>query len=501
MAEHDAGNVDAGQAGEAGAAAAGASPEEQPGSKEQPVAEAPPPEAAAAKPVDKEKPKLPRATATVTEAGQCLRQLKVEVCAARVAAEVDQNYGELRKTIIIKGFRPGHAPRHVLERRFAEQVAETAKEALVKEAMEQVLEDHKLRPAVPPKIDLKEVAFDPKEPLRFEVSLEIVPDFTVEGYKGIEVERPAVAVTDQDVDRAIEAARYRAAEARVVEDGVVEERDIPVCHAIAVLDGQEVWRQSELAVSLANETIGGLPVPGLRDAMLGASPGQTKSFPVHLPDGFTAEELRGKDVTLEITLDEVRRIVLPEVTDEWAKSLGCDDVEDLRDELRDELRAAREGEADEAVHERIADRLLELARIEVPQSLVEHLVTEAIERQRAALMSRGVPPEEIEEQLAAVQGQAREAGERRCKLIFVYEQIAEREKIFVTEDEVKQRIQAIAMNYRRRPAEVEAELEREGRLAALRHQMREEKVRDFLVQNARITQAAAPDAEPAAQES
>ncbi len=485
MAEQDAGRAGEGQAGQA--PQAGAPPEVKPQ----------PSEAAAAG--GEEKPSAPRATSSVSETGPCARLVKVEVAQPRVAEEIEKSYGELRKTVFLKGFRPGHIPRHVLERRFGEQVTDSVKQTLVDEGLAQAVEDHKLRPALPATLDYKTIALDAKQPLSFEVKVEVVPDFTLEGYKGLEVVRPAVKLTDEDAAAALDAYRRRQGKFEKVEEGAVGEDDVPVCHAIAVQDGQEAWREAELGAFLSQETIAGVNVPGLKAALTGAGVGETKSFAVKLPDNFRAEALRGKDVTLEVTVDEIRRLALPEATDEWAKSLRFDDLEDLQDELHDELRRSREHEADEAVHAGIAERLLGLTDFSVPEGMVERLVAQAKDRQRLALQYRGEPEEEIKERLAGLDQQTRDASVRQCKLYFIYDRIAEQEKIFVTEDDMVQRIQAIALNYGRRPADVASELEREGRLSALRLQMREEKVRDFLVQQAKITQASDAPAQPAAE--
>jgi len=482
MADEDAGNVGAGEAGDA--AEAQPKPEEPPKAEESPKPEEP--------------PTPPRATTSVEGTGPCARLLKVEIGQARVHDEIEKSYGELRRTVSLKGFRPGHIPRHVLERRFGEQVTEAVRQTLVDEGLEQAIEDHTLRLAMAAQVDYEKIPLDAAQPLKFEVKVEIVPAFTLEGYQDLEVERPGVSVTDEDVTSALEGFRRRHGKFEKVEEGQVVEGDVPICHALAIQDGQEIWRESELGAFLNHETIAGIPVPGLREAMVGAQIGETKSFKaIKLPDNFRAEQHRGKEADLEVTVDEIRRLALPEATDEWAKSLRFDDLEDLGDELRDELRRSREHEADQAVHAAVAEKLLGLTDFEVPEGLVERLVGQARERQRLALLYRGEPREEIDKQLATQDQEAREASVRQCRLYFIYDRIAEQEKIFVTEDDVAQRIQAIALNYRRRPEDVASELEREGRLSALRHEMREEKVRDFLVQHAKVTQASAgpaPDA-------
>jgi len=458
-----------------------------------------PGEAPAAEATDAPKEeKKPRFTAQVETTGPCTRLIKIEVEQERVKEEVDKSYGELRKTVVLRGFRPGHVPRHVLERRFSKEVTESVRQSLVDECLEQAVKDHSLRLALPASVDYAAITLDPDKPLSFEAKLEVFPEFTIDNYKGLAVERPAVEVTEADVAQALTALRARHGSYQKVQEGAVQKGDVPVCHAIALVDGQEAWRENELPILFEDETVGDIPVPGIEAALVGAAVGDTKTFVLRLPDDFRVEALRGKDVTLEVTIDELRRVAMPEATDDWARSLHFDDLDDLRAELRSSLRRRREQEADEALHDRIADKLLELTDFDVPEGLVHRLVARAKDQQRMALLYRGVPREEIDKAIALQEKRTREASVRQCKLYFIYEKIAEAEKLFVTEDEVTQRIEAIALNYRRRPNEVKAELEAEGRLGALRQQMREEKVREFLVKHAVVTQAtrAAAAAEP-----
>jgi len=448
---------------------------------------------ATTEPAEATQTREPAVSSEVEQTGPCVRLVKVRIPAEIVQQEIDSSYDELRKTVFIKGFRRGRVPRHILERRFSEDVRESVKQSLVEGKFDEVIEKHNLRLVSTPRINLDEIALQPGQPLTFEVSVEVSPEFTIDNYTGLEVQRPETTVTDEDVERALEAFRMRHAEYRKIEEGTVQEEDVPICHAIALKDGQEVWRREELGVDLRAETIGGLRIEGIKDALLGAAPGDTRLFEnITLPDNFTEETLRGQSVNIQVTIDEIRRFTPPEATDEWARSLHFDDLDDLREELLDQLRLERERQADQAVRERIEDRLLELTDFEVPESLVERMVNQAVERNRMALLYQGVAEDRIEEILATYAKNARQSSVRQCKLFFILEKIADQEKIFVTEDELDQRIQAIALNYRRRPQDVRADLEEAGRLDALRRQMREEKVFDFLTRNARIIEPTSP---------
>jgi len=439
----------------------------------------------------------PTFSSEVEETGPCARLVRIEIPAETVQEEIDKSYDELRKTVFIKGFRQGHVPRHILERRFSDQVLEAVKRDLVEGKLSEAIEKHELRLVSTPSLDLDEIKLEPGQPLAFEATVEVFPAFTIDNYTGLEVERPDTTVTDEEVQRAVESLRLREARYEKVEEGTIAEGDVPICHAIFLKDGQEVLRREELGANLQAETIGGLKVEGLKSAFVGAGLGETRTFEnITLPENFGEEALRGQTVTIQVTVDEIRRFVLPEVTDEWANSLHFEDLDDLREELRDQLRLERQRLADDAVRERIEDKLLELTDFDVPEGLVERLVAQATERQRLALLYQGVPQDRLDEELRKQAPATREQSIRDCKLFFILERIADQEKIFVTESEVEQRIQAIALNYRRRPQDVRAELEEQGRLDSLRRQMREEKVMDFLIQKANITQAPPPPERP-----
>lgn len=450
-----------------------------------------------------ESPKL-QAAAQVEQTGPCARLVKVEVAQEEVQKQIDESYEELRKSVFVKGFRIGHVPRHVLQSRFGDDVLNSVKESLVTDSFRDAIEDHGLTLALAPDLGeekLTAIEIDPAKPLTFEVSIEVIPEFTIDNYKGIRVERPAIDLTDDDIAHALESFRMSRGQYKTLEEGQVADADIPVCHVAALADGQEVWSEQEIGVSIAAESLGGMAVPGLKDALLGAKVGDTRTVACQLPDNFPDEAHRGKQVSLEITIDQIRRFEAPPATDEWAKTLEFENLDDLREELQDDLHRERQTEADRAVEAQIDDRLLELTDFDVPDGLVERLAEDSKNRIRAQLLYNGVPEDQIDKLVEERATATRDTALRACKLNFIHRQIAEQEKIFVTEDELDARIQAIALNYRRRPEEVREDLEGRGQIDPLRRQMREERVRDYLVESAEVIEAGqepAPDAEPAA---
>lgn len=435
-----------------------------------------------------------QADVQVEETGPCTRLVKIEVPQAEVQKQIDDSYDELHKSAFIKGFRTGHVPRHVLEMRFGDEVLGSVKETLVGDTFRNAIEDNHLTLALAPDIDDEAITLDPTKPLAFQVVVEVIPEFTIDNYKGLQVERPAVQVTDADIDRALESFRHRHGTHATLDEGQVADADIPICHAAVLQGDDEIWSQQEIGVGMAAGSLGGMAFEGIADALRGANVGDTRTLEATLPDNFPVEDHRGQPATLEITIDQIRRFQMPDATDEWAQTLDFESLDDLREELEDELHQRHQADADHAVQDQIADRLLELTDFTVPDGLIDHLVDDQKSRIRSQLMYSGVAEEDLDKLVDQRAADSRDAAVRTTKLNFIYRQIAEQEKIFVTEDELTQRVQAIALNYRRSADEVYAELEERGQIDGLRRQMREERARDFLVEQAEVADAAAPPA-------
>jgi trigger factor len=430
-----------------------------------------------------------QADVSLDETGPCTRRLTIEIPQPELQKQIDESYDELRKNVFIKGFRPGHVPRHVLQRRFGDDVLDSVKESVVNESLRNAIEDHDLDLAVAPDLELDDIELDPDQPLRYEITLEVAPEFTIDNYTALAVNRPPVTVSDEDIARALDSFRQRHGSFDTLDTGTLTEGDIPVGHAVVLQGDDEIWSAEEIGANPATDSLGGIPVEGLGDVLAGASVGDTITHELTLPDTFPVEAHRGQDATLEFTLDQIRRFSLPDATDQWAQSLDFEDLDDLREEIEDELHQARQREAEDAVRRQIDDRLLELTDFDIPDGLIDRMVEERKTRLRTQLLYQGIPEDQLDDLIEQRSGESRQAAIRDARLQFIYRQIAEQEKTFVTESDLDARIQAIALNYRRRPEEVRDELDERGQLDSLRHQMRDERVRDYLVEHAEITEA------------
>lgn len=434
--------------------------------------------------------------AHVDEVGPCKKRLRIDVPAERVTEELDKAYDQLNDTVNVPGFRLGHAPRWLMESRFGKEVNAETCETLMSDVFQEAVEENELKPVGTPDFE-KDVKLTPGEPLSFTVTLEVWPQFEVEDYKGITLTRPPAEASEEEIDEQVEAFRRRYAELEDVDDGPPQEDDVAVCHIRLKEDG-EVYRDvPDHQMIVGDHVLVGLGLERTTELLTGLAVGETAEREIELPDDYPDEEKRGATVTLELELEKVRRPVLPELTDEWAERMGLDSVAELRDEVRSAIEERQERRTRQELVNQLENKLIRQVDFELPEDVLNHMAERGLVRRQLALAYRGASDEEIREQEADLQKESHESAERSAKLFFILHKIADKERIFVTEDEVNARLEAMAANENRSAEQVRRELEREGQLSELRAVMRDEKVRSFLLDHADVREAKPKKKRPA----
>ena len=419
---------------------------------------------------------------TVSDVGPCKKQLAIRVPKEDIQAKLDESYDNLRHTASVDGFRRNHVPRRLLEKRFGEQVIEDVKQSLMAEASAKAVEDEDLKLLGEPSFESAD--FDPAEDFTFEVTVEIRPEFDIEGYVGLELARPPVEVTDEELETRIQAILRQQAEWNAVEDGKVQEDDRVVCDWQIRVDDEEAISQNGSEVPVLPDVFTTIGVENMAETLKDSVIGDTRTTDVHFPDDYPNEKYRDKNGVLSITIKEIRRASMPELTEELAKTLDFDSADELREEVRRQIQAGKQREADESLEEQACDRLLEKVDFEMPEGIVKRQAREYMRRQQMHLQMRGIPEEEIRKHLHKLRTSSEEAAVRNFRLHFILGQIADKEKIFVTENEVENMIASLANRYETTVAKMKQELEENDSLANLRMEMQRDKVIRFLLDKA-----------------
>ena len=389
------------------------------------------------------------------------------------------------------GFRPGHAPRSVVRTRFKSEIRADALQELVPDAVNAAISEHTPTAIGQPDVQLDTTeALDKfgEEPLSVRVNVEVLPEVELKDYKGLEVSRWTRPITDTDIEKMIEAFRETSATLLPVEDRPSQPGDtVTVSVDGKFLDNpeEENIKSDEVEVNLGAEGV----QQEFTDNLTGVKVDDEKTFIVAYPEDFSAEGLAGKRVEYATKVTAVRVKELPQVDDEWARSLGdeFDSVETLRTRMREDLEARASQEADDRVRSQLMEKLLESHEFEVPATLVEHQTSVRLQNVFRKMMSQGVDPRNQEIDWQGAREELKDQAQADVRSQMLLERIADEEKIDVSKEEIDAEIEAIAVSSKQPVAEVRSVLTKDGGERSIANRLRNRKALDFLVANAAIT--------------
>jgi trigger factor len=419
------------------------------------------------------------------------RKLTIELEPAEIKTELDRAYNDLRRNVVLKGFRPGHAPRAMLERLFGDRVRGEIVQKLIKDYTDKALEEQNLTPLLAPEIVTEES--DLAKTLRFSATFDLRPEIVVRDYQGLRVPRPQVEVADEEVEKTLAELRERSATLKKVEDRTrVERGDLVLAEIEGFVDGQ----------SLAGAKIGQriLEVSpdrlahGLDEVLTGTEVGRPAQATRSYAADYAEKDLAGKTVEWRAAVKEIYTKVLPALDDEFAKDLGdVGSLDELRDKVREQLHQRAREEADLRTRQGLLDLILERNPIEVPQSLDERERALMESEMAGALIGAGMSREAAAERVRGSEDEIRTRAHKRALSSLIVDAIADQEKIEVSDDELAARVAHIVTRSAGRERDHVAEHYRsEESRAQLRQAMRREKTLDALLERAQseTTQAA-----------
>lgn len=423
---------------------------------------------------------------TVEELSPSKRALNVEVPTERVADRVEAAFREWSQKLQLPGFRRGRVPREVIRRRFEAEVNEEVLRALIPDSYQEALTQAAIEPVSQPAVE--DIHFHAGEPLRYRAVVEVKPPVTVQDYRGVALEREKVEVSDQEVDRALEYLREDAAEYVPMEGWPALKDDLVILDHEGSVNGKPFkgGNGKNLTVALGHEGY----LPGFAEQLTGMQKGDTKQFRLQMPAEYPRKELAGRPVEFRVTVKEVKKRRVPELNDDFAKSVG--DVETLaalRDKLRQQLQQRKTREQDAALKRALMDKLVQQTAIEAPETMVEREAAALLEELAMTFRATGGRPEGLPDNPEALKTHAREAATRRVKEALLLEAVAKQEQLTVTDEEIAAEANTLAGLYRQDPAAVRRALEDPARRAGLAGRLLERKALDFLFQHATITDA------------
>jgi len=410
------------------------------------------------------------------------KTVKVEIPQDVVDAEIDRLARDYSKKARIPGFRPGKAPTRVIKQRFKDQILHDVAQDLIPRAMDDALRERGVEPVDTP--DVRDVTVEEGRPLTFTASFDTVPEFDPGDLSTISLRRPEVAIGDEAVEGALGRLRDRGARFEPVEGRGVDHGDTVVLD----LERQDASGKPDKHNDVNIELGAKANPPGFDEELLGLEPGATKSFVIHYPADYPIGELANTDVSYTVTVKAVKRRVLPELDDEFAKDLGeFDTLDALKTRIREDLEHEAKHEADRALRADLMKQLAPRVPFEVPDSLVDREIDRRIEEFARRLIDQRIDPRQAGIDWNAFRESQREPARETVGAALVLDEITRRERLEVAQADVDREVEIYAERTGRTPAAVRAALEKEGGLSRIAAGLRREKSIDFVMARAKIS--------------
>lgn len=426
---------------------------------------------------------------TVQNLAPCRKLLRIEVDAKAVDEAFDAMLNDFRKEANLPGFRPGKAPREMVAKRYEKEIADEVRRKLISETYRKAVEEQKLDVLGVP--DIEEIQFGRGQVLQFAATVETAPDFQLPEYKGLPAKREIRSVTEDDVVKALDALREQRVSfqttARAAATG-----DVVVVNYTGTCEGKPILEMAPAAKSL-NEAKGfwvGIDarsfLPGFGEQLIGALAGDKRTIAVDFPADFSTKELAGKKGEFAVEVIEIKERVLPVMDEAFAKALGAESLEKLREGVQKDLENELKYKLDRQIRAQIVRGLLDRVQFDLPESAVATETRNVVYDIVNENARRGVSRDAIEKEKESIYSAAANSAKERVKISFLVQKIAEKEDIKVSNEEIARRATMLAAMYQIPPEKFIKDLQKRNGFIEIYDQLAHEKVMDFLQQNAQI---------------
>lgn len=421
---------------------------------------------------------------TETNVDGLKREFKIIVPADEIQNKMEGRLKELSSQIRMPGFRPGKVPLSLMKKKYGPSVMGEVLEATVQDSTQKTLSERDLKPAMQPKIEI--VSFDDGKDLEFTLAVELLPDIGEFDFGKVELERPKVAVSEQEVDDALK----RIAENRKTSEEVTSKRkskkgDILEIDFVGRIGGEEFQGGKGEGYDL--ELGSGTFIPGFEDQLVGAKAGDHTTVTVTFPEDYHAKDLAGKEAEFEVTVKALKEPKVPDIDDAFAESVGMENLEALRKAVRDQIEKEYASVARNRVKRQLLDKLAEMADFDVPPGMVD-MEFDAIWKQiEEAKQNDDLDEEDKGKSDDELKAEYRALAERRVRLGLLLADVGQKNNIQVTQEDLNRAIMQEAMRF---PGQEQAVFQyfqnNEQALNQLRAPIYEDKVVDYILELAKV---------------
>jgi len=405
------------------------------------------------------------------------KNVRVEIPSDAVDAEISRVAADYSRKARVPGFRPGKAPAKVIKQRYKEQILHDVAHDLIPRAVSDALREKGFEPVDTP--DVREVTLDEGQPLTFTASFDTVPEFDPGDLSTIALQRPSSRVEDEAVGLALQRLRDRGARFEPVEGRGVDHGDTVVVDLERGAD-----KHNDISIEIGAKA----NPPGFDEQLFGLEAGAAKSFSIHYPADYTIGELANTDVSYTVRVKGLKRRVLPELDDEFAKDLGeFETLDALRARVREDLEHEARHAAERELRAELMKQLATRVPFDVPASMIERELDRRLEEFARRLMDQRVDPRQAGIDWNAFRESQRDVARDHVAAALALDEVTRREKLEATEEEIAREVERYAERTGRTPAAVRAALEKEDGISRVASGLRREKSIDFVLARAKIT--------------
>ncbi len=414
---------------------------------------------------------------------ECSALFEIEASKEAIGKAFDEVYNEISKVANIPGFRAGKAPIDMVRLSYAKAAKEEVLKRLVPEGYRKALQDHGIDPIGMPEIS--DLVFEDDKPLTFKAKVETRPKFKIKTYKGLNLERKKVSITDEDIEKTLNSLREVNAKYANVGDRPIQMGDYVVSDLECSVEGKPVHKKREnLWLTMEKDSF----IPGLADKMIGMKKGDEADIDAKLPEKYPNAKLAGKDARYHVLVKEVKEKTLPNIDDELAKDLGKENLESLKKEIAKELEARAVSSSEINVENQLLDKIAGDNVFRVPASFVAKQLNHMVEDAKKKLMERGFSRDELDKKDKEFMDKFKADAEKQIRLLFILDEIAQKEKIEVSEEDISNAFKMIAAQSGKEAGFVRDYYEKENLMDNLKDKIREGKTVKFLLDNSNITE-------------
>ena len=427
---------------------------------------------------------------TVNDAGTCRKTMNIEVPAEAITEERNQIIKAYTKAANIPGFRKGKAPAKVVAKKYASDISQEIEGRIVPKAYHEALAETGLK--VVGIVKVSEIKFVEGQPLVFDVTVDVEPEFKLPKYTDIPIKEEKIKVTDTQVQEQIDAIRGQHANFEEVEGKTVEAGDMAQLSYEATIDGnplEEVVAEAKglgkgegYWVSADDQAF----LPGMGEAIVGLNVGDKKEVEIVFPENFMVKELAGTKALYNIEVTAVRVRTLPEIDEEFLKRLQVESEEALRDQIREQLEQQAANAALNSKYEQIIKYLIKKTKLDVPESILKKQTQNTMYDIAQQRMMMGATKEQITEQQEEIMKEASERALENVQLRYIGLAIAKDLGLEASESEIAEEIASMAIRQQKDARTLRKEMEENETIDSVSEQIRFNKALDYMLENAKI---------------